>query len=137
MLNFAGKGTISAAKNTIKKPILTLEKDSQAAIDWFNIHKMIVNPDKFQVIVLKKGFAEWKIPMTYKSATNQTINSENCKKLQLHNVEQYISNFCKKPNNQLNVTSRIQMGFKAMLQQKIEHFLKKHKYEKLGLSEMN
>ena len=58
LLNFAGKGTISAAKNTIKKPILTLEKDSQAAIDWFNIHKMIVNPDKFQVIVLKKGFAE-------------------------------------------------------------------------------
>ena len=63
--------------------------------------------------------------MTYKSATNQTINSKNCKKLQLHNVEQHISNFCKKTNNQLNVTSRIQMGFKGMLRQKIEHFLKK------------
>ena len=55
----------------------------------------------------------------------------------LHNVEQHISNFCKKPKNQLNVTSRIQMGFKGMLRQKIKHFLKKCKYEKLGSSEMN
>ena len=39
-----------SAENTIEKLIFTLEQDSQAAIDWFKIDEMIVNPDKFQAI---------------------------------------------------------------------------------------
>ena len=53
LLNFADDNTISAAENTIEKLISTLEQDSQAAIDWFKINEMIVNPDKFQAIVIK------------------------------------------------------------------------------------
>ena len=55
LLNFADDNTISAAENTIEELISTLEKESQAAIDWFVSNKMIVNPDKFQAIVVKRN----------------------------------------------------------------------------------
>ena len=48
--NFVDDNTISTAENTIEKLISTLEQDSQAAIDWFKINEMIVNPYKFQAI---------------------------------------------------------------------------------------
>ena len=35
LLNFADDNTISFAENTIEELISTLEKESQAAIDWF------------------------------------------------------------------------------------------------------
>ena len=66
--------TISPAENTIKKLISTLEQDSKAAIDWFKVNEMILNPDKFQAIVGKKNFSALNI-------NKQTINSENCVKL--------------------------------------------------------
>ena len=47
--------TTSTAESTIEKLISTLEQDSQAAIGWFKINEMIVNPDKFQAIVIKKN----------------------------------------------------------------------------------
>ena len=62
LLNFPDGNTISAAQITIEKLISTLEKYSQAAIDWFKINEMIVNPDKFQAIVIKKNW-RMKAPM--------------------------------------------------------------------------
>ena len=47
--------TIGTAENTIEELISTLEKESQAAIDWFVSNEMIVNPDKFQAIVVKRN----------------------------------------------------------------------------------
>ena len=55
MLNFANDITISTAQNIIEKLISTLKQDNQAAIDWFKRNKIIVNPDKFQVIIDKKN----------------------------------------------------------------------------------
>ena len=55
LLTFADNDTISAVENTIEKPIFALEKDSQATIAWFKINEMIVNPGKFQAIVVKKN----------------------------------------------------------------------------------
>ena len=53
--NFADDNAISAAENTIEELISTLEKEIQAAIDWFVSNEMIVNPDKFQAIVVKRN----------------------------------------------------------------------------------
>ena len=33
----------------------TLKEESESAVKWFRENKMIVNPDKFQAIVLRKG----------------------------------------------------------------------------------
>ena len=55
LLNFADDNTISAAEKTIENLISTLEEESQAAIEWFKMNEMIVNPDKFQAIIIKKN----------------------------------------------------------------------------------
>ena len=99
LLNFADDNTISAAEDIIKKPISTLDQDSQAAIDWFKINEMIANPDKFQAIVIKKNCGA---KDSYAlNINNQTINSENCIKLlgiEIDNTlsfDKHISTLCK------------------------------------------
>ena len=78
-LNFADDNTISAAEKTIENLILTLKTESQAAIEWFKLNKMIVDPEKFQAIVVKKNA---KIKDSYPLNINDlTINSENSVKL--------------------------------------------------------
>ena len=119
MLNFSNDNTISAAENTVEKPISALEQDSQAAIDWFKINEIIVNPDKFQVIVVKKNSR--KKDSYALNINNQTINSGNSVKLlgieidNTRSFNKYISTLCKKASNQLNSIGRIQkyMGFKG------------------------
>ena len=89
LLNFADDNTISAAENTIEELISTLEKESQAAIDWFVSNKMIVNPDKFQAIVVKRNN---KMKDSYSLNINQeVINSENCLKLLGVEIDNMIS----------------------------------------------
>ena len=51
--NFADDNTLSVWANTISDLINKLQSDSNIAIEWFEMNKMIVNPDKFQVIVFK------------------------------------------------------------------------------------
>ena len=118
LLNFADANTISAAENTIEELISTLEKESQAVTDWFVSNEMIVNPDKFQAIVVTRNN---KMKDSYSLNINQeVINSENSVKLlgvEIDNklsFEKHISTLVKKASNQLNATSRIQkfMGFK-------------------------
>ena len=119
MLNFSDDNTISAAENTVEKPISALEQDSQAAIDWFKINEIIVNPDKFQVLVVKKNSR--KKDSYALNINNQTINSGNSVKLlgieidNTRSFNKYISTLCKKASNQLNSIGRIQknMGFKG------------------------
>ena len=55
MLNFEDDNTISVAENTIEGLISTLEKESQAAINWFVSNKIIINPDIFQAMVIEKN----------------------------------------------------------------------------------
>ena len=112
LLNFADDNTISAAANTIEKLTSTLEQDSQAAVDWFEINEMIVNPDKFLAIVVKKNCRMKDSDAL--NISNQTINSENCVKMLEIEIDstlsfnKHISSLCKKASNQLNTY----MGFK-------------------------
>ena len=79
---------------------------------------MVVNPDKFQAIVVKRNN---KMKDSYSLNTNQeVINSENSVRLlgvEIDNklsFEKHVSTLFKKASNQLNAISRIQnfMGFK-------------------------
>ena len=47
--------TISAAERTIENLISTLETESQAATECFKWNEMIVNPEEFPAIVVKKN----------------------------------------------------------------------------------
>ena len=41
---------LTVAKITIENLFSTLESESQAAIEWFKLNEMTVNPEKFQAI---------------------------------------------------------------------------------------
>ena len=99
-LNFADDNTISAAEKTIENLTFTLKTESQAAIEWFKLNEMIVDPEKVQAIVVKKNA---KIKDSYPLNINDLIiNSENSVKLlgiEIANklyFEQHISTPCNK-----------------------------------------
>ena len=52
--NFADDNSLSAFGSNIKNLKLILESESKAAISWFQSNKMIVNPGKFQGIIIDK-----------------------------------------------------------------------------------
>ena len=58
--NFADNSTIYAARNSIEER----RKESKSATDWFKITDMIVNPDKFQVMVMSYDKKENKHNLT-------------------------------------------------------------------------
>ena len=73
MHNFADDNTLSAWGETVSKLIEMLESESNIAINWFTKNEMIINPDKFQAIILyKKKPNLTNIPFTI---DNQTIKS--------------------------------------------------------------
>ena len=73
MHNFVDDNMLSAWGDTVSKLIDTLETESNIAINWFTKNEMIINPDKFQAIILdKKKYNLTNIPLTI---DNQTIKS--------------------------------------------------------------
>ena len=72
LLNFADENTIYATENTTEELI---SKSSQVAIDWFVSNEIIVNPYKFQAIVVKRNK---KMKDSYSlNIKQEVINSEN------------------------------------------------------------
>ena len=51
--NFADDKTISAPCKSLQQLTGTLEQESKSAVLWFRWYEMIVNPNKFQAILLK------------------------------------------------------------------------------------
>ena len=79
LLNLADDNTITTAERTFENLLSTLETECQAAIEWFKLNEMIVNPEKFPAIVVKKNA---KMKDSYPLNINDlTINSENSVKL--------------------------------------------------------
>ena len=52
--NFADDNTLSAFAENISKLINILLIESEVITDWFKKNQTIVNPDKFQVIIIDK-----------------------------------------------------------------------------------
>ena len=52
--NFADGNTLSMFEETIQNLIALLETESNTAIEWFQNNKMMVNPGKFQAIIIDK-----------------------------------------------------------------------------------
>ena len=88
--------------------------------DWLLLNKMVINPDKFQSIIINRLI---KLKKSYELLIdNHKIDSENCitspgietdNKL---NFEKYVTALCQKAGRQLNVLSRIRkyIGFQEM-----------------------
>ena len=109
--NFADDNTLSMFEETIQNLIALLETESNTAIEWFQNNKMMVNPGKFQAIIIDKK---------KKCHTNETLKigdkiikaSSSVKLLGVQiddqlNFNLHISNICRSAANQLNALIRL------------------------------
>ena len=111
MHNFADDNTLSAWGETVSKLIDTLELETNIAIDCFTKNEMIINPDKFQVIILdKKKSNLTNIPLTIDNQTIKSVPSAELLGIHLDdklNFNLHISNICRSAANQLNALIRL------------------------------
>ena len=54
MCNFADDKSLSVIAKTLAELKNTLQSEPEVVINWFKNNKMIVNPEKFQAIMLDK-----------------------------------------------------------------------------------
>ena len=115
--NFADDNTISSSAQNIANLRNTLELESDRAISWFESNSMIVNPDKFQLIMLSK---HKNLSKNYEiSIKGENNNSSSLVKLLgVHiddrlNFDFQINKICKSASNQLNALIRMNqfLGF--------------------------
>ena len=98
-------------EETIQNLIALLETESNTAIEWFQNNKMMVNPGKFQVIIIDKK---------KKCHTNETLKiGDKIKKASYSvkllgvkiddklNFNLHISNICRSAANQFNALIRL------------------------------
>ena len=110
--NFADDNTISASDTKFENLISTLESESNIAIKWFKENDNIVNPDKFQAIVIKKDKnmnEEYKLRLgNVEISTKAKVELLGIQIDEKLNFDEHVSYLCKKASNQLNAISRLQ-----------------------------
>ena len=109
--NFADDNTLAIFASTLKELLQILEPECEITINWLHNNKMIVNPDKFQVILLdKRGFDNTN---TEVNIGNEKIKSTlSVKVLRIHtddklNFDHHIKELCKSAGNQLNAQTQL------------------------------
>ena len=118
LLNFDDDNIISPLVETILELINILQSGSEIVINWFKSNKMIVNPDKFQAILLDKRKSDHTNQCI--AADNQNIkvlSSAELLRIQIDdklNFNLYISNICRSTSNQSIAFIRLKrfLGFK-------------------------
>ena len=111
LANFADDNTIYTANKSIEKLLEVLERESKSAIDWFKINDMIVNPDKFQAMILSSDKKDKKFQLNINDSTISSEDSVTLLGIEINNklnFKNHVSTICKKANRQLNAIGRIQ-----------------------------
>ena len=72
---FGDDNTISVASKTRDTLLETLENESKSAVNWFRNNNMILNPDKFQLMLLE--ISTKKVIQEKLQIDNNEIKSEN------------------------------------------------------------
>ena len=106
--NFADDNTITATFNILTGLLKTLEQVS--AVMWFKQNEMIVNAEKFEVIILNKKECEAKYKLTIDNNDIESTKSVKLLGITIDNrlrFDQHISNLCSKAAMQLNALGRL------------------------------
>ena len=117
LANFADDNTIYLGSKDLTELLEILRKECETAINWFKTNNMIVNPDKFQSMIIssKKDLSKSVLNINGVELTMESsvklLGIELDNKL---NLKKNIYNIYKKASNQLNVICRLQkfMGHK-------------------------
>ena len=110
--NFADGNTLSSFARTVKYLVSVLETESSCAINWFRDNSMILNPDKFQAILLDKRNSGLHLNESIRIAKEKIKVVSNVKMLGVHidsklNFDLHIDISCKSASNQLNALVRL------------------------------
>ena len=115
--NFADDNTLACFSKTIQELIGSLESECEVALNWFNENKMIVNPGKFQTIIIDKRKQDHTNEI-FKIGSKEIKVASQVKLLGVEidnklNFEQHINRICKSAANQLNALIRLKrfLGF--------------------------
>ena len=111
LANFADDNTTYAPRNSLEQLIKLLEKEGKSAIDWFIMNNMIVNPDKFQAMIMSCNKTENKHDLNTNNSIISSVDSVILLGIEIDsklNFEKHISTICKKASRQLNTISQIQ-----------------------------
>ena len=88
-----------------------LVSENNIAIDWFTKNEMIINPDRFQAIILDKNKSNLtNIPLAIDNQTIKSVPSVELSRISLDiklNFNLHISNICRPAANQLNALIRL------------------------------
>ena len=118
LLNFDDDNIISPLVETILELINILQSGSEIVINWFKSNKMIVNPDKFQAILLDKRKSDHTNQCIVADNQNiKVLSSAELLRIQIDdklNFNLYISNICRSTSNQSIAFIRLKrfLGFK-------------------------
>ena len=113
MHNFADDNSLSAFKSNTKNLKLILESESKTAISRFQSNEMIVNPGKFQGILIDKKKQDH--TAEYISIGKKNLETSSpVKLLGVHiddkvSLNPHITNICGFAANQLHALIRLQM----------------------------
>ena len=109
--NFADDNTISCSANTLNELLQNLEKEANLATQWFKDNSMIVNPDKFEVIITDRKKQNNNPPkMTIDEKVVTSSNKVTLLGLDIDsklNFDDHISKICNKSDGQLNALCRL------------------------------
>ena len=99
LANFADDNTIYTANKNIEVLIKLLERESKSAIDWFKMNDMIVNPDKFQAMILRPNKKENKFQLNINDSIISSEDSVTLLGIEIDsklNFKNHVSKICRK-----------------------------------------
>ena len=111
LYNFADDNTISFASKNETELLCILKEESDLAVKWFRQNNMIVNPDKFQSMLLgnfKKDNSYYQLDIDKNMI--ETTNYVELLGIKIDNelkFNDHISDLCSKASMQLNAISRL------------------------------
>ena len=109
--NFADDNTLCSFAKTLRGLVTILQPEYETAINWLHNNRMIVNPDKFQVIFLDKG-KSYNTNIEVEIGNEKISSTSSVKLLGVHiddklNFIEHINKICKSAGNQLNALIRL------------------------------
>ena len=99
--NFEDDNTLCSFAKTLRELVMILQSESETAINWLHNNKMIVNPDKFQVIFLDKRRSD-NTNIEVEIGNEKISSTSSVKLLGVHiddklNFNEHINKICWKP----------------------------------------
>ena len=120
LLNFAVDNTFWTFSNSVDDLVTDLQKEPENAIDWFRSNEVVVNPDKFQSIIINRlGELKNSYELLLDNCKIYLENSLTLLGIEIDNklnFEKHVTALCQKTSHQLNALSWLHkyIGFQEM-----------------------